>query len=1184
MHGRRVEWPKSPDGPIQISRQIAICHTLKRRHYIARIAYLLLIAHFLGVADADAQKLSALPERSDTLQVIGAGPFLIRPLLVEGTVRIEHTASVVPPADFLIDYRLGYITFRGVAPDSAFSFVARYQFIPLELADSYSLWPSAGVKSAEGPRRAENNEIRSKLVTSGSITRGVLTGSNRDASIESGLRLQIQGEITPGVTVRAALTDENTPLLPEGTTRRLDQFDRVFIQFESRLGQANLGDLDAILPGTRFSSLRRKLQGASVRSNWISSEGRFLTGGSFQAAAAASKGLFRSQNIQILDGVQGPYRLQGSRGERFILVLPGSEKIYMDGRLLKRGLREDYTIDYTTGEVVFTPIVLMGSDKRVKADFEYTTNQFTRTFALAEARVGLGRVKGDAALVLGVRAIREADGDQFSDEFGLSALDSLIIADSGDGQAVSSGAILVEYNAEASFTQYFGSVESVESVEGEAIVIYRAVDRQPFPDEKVYRVSFSFVGEGSGSYLRGAGLSNGIVYEYVGPGLGQYEPVRLLPAPTKQELIDFHARTASLAGIVVDAEWAVSRLDKNRLSSLDSADDVGNAYGITIESDPLSLLGSIHLRGRGELSRRNSSFVTFDRSRPVEFERDWNLSLGTVDQTVALLPATSELFRSVELSVQRTDSTYIRIAREDLRLGSLISARRSRFSLSISEPGWPVASYKRSVVSSDDVRLQSSSDWTHQVARIETSLAQGRLLPYAEWEREDKSGQRFQAAHEPSFNKIRTGVRFVGSTLNSNLMVERRSEKPLDGFPSATIRTVQVGIGLPSRSRFRGRVDIGYRNQTSDNAGTSVASEDALLVGVEGDVSVSNFNRIFWFYRAQSERSAALQEIYIRTGQERGQYVWIDRNQDKVRQLDEFIPETIPGEGEYVRTFFPTDSLEAVTALSLSLRYERRPNRKGRWFQRIGARTVLEVDEKSRDSKRSNLYFVRMSSFRRAGVTLTGKLRVSQTISFFPLSRTVDLDVNLQQVKTMTDLASALQSSESQNLSVRFRKALGQKWNTRVEYLRSGEESASTSFSSRSFNIITNQISPGVSVRIREPLQVSATLHLSRKNDRTSDTSASLFRFPVEGQYSSTSRMLIRGGLEFSHVSLDRMSTGLQEYELTEGRGIGDSWIWHMSVNARVTEIVTATVGYDGRAPAVGQTIHTGRVQISARF
>ncbi len=1181
MHGRRVEWPKSPDGPIQISRQNAISHTLKCRHYIARITSLLLIAHFLVVADADAQKLLALPERSDTLQVTGAGPFLIRPLLVEGTVRIVHAASVVSQGDFLIDYRLGYITFRGVTPDSSFSFVAHYQFIPLELADSYSLWPRAGVKSADGPRRAENNEIRSKLVTSGSITRGVLTGSNRDASIESGLRLQIQGEITPGVTVRAALTDENTPLLPEGTTRRLDQFDRVFIQFESRLGQANLGDLDAILAGTRFSSLRRKLQGASVRSNWISSEGRFLTGSSFQAAAATSKGLFRSQNIQILDGVQGPYRLQGSRGERFILVLPGSEKIYMDGRLLKRGLREDYTIDYTTGEVVFTPIVLMGSDKRVKADFEYTTNQFTRTFALAEARVGLGRIKGDAALVLGVRAIREADGDQFSDEFGLSALDSLIIADSGDGQTVSSGAILVEYDAEASFTQYFGIVESVE---GEEVVIYRAVDRQPFPDEKVYRVTFSFVGMGSGSYLRGAGLSNGIVYEYVGPGLGQYEPVRLLPAPTRQELIDFHARTASLAGIVVDAEWALSRLDKNRLSSLDSADDVGNAYGITIESDPLSLLGSIHLRGRGEISRHNSSFVTFDRSRPVEFERDWNLSLGTEDQTVALLPATSELFRSVELSVQKTDSTHIRIAREDLRLGSLISARRSRLSLSISEPGWPVASYKRSVVSSDDVRLQSSSDWTHQVARLETSLRQGKLLPFLEWEREDRSGQRFQAAHDPSFNKIRTGVRFVGSTFNSNLLVERRSEKLLNGFPSATIRTVQVGFGLPSRSRFRGRLDIGYRSQTSDNAGTSVASEDALLVGVEGDVSISNFNRIFWFYRAQSERSAALQEIYIRTGQERGQYVWIDRNKDKVRQLDEFIPETIPGEGEYVRTFFPTDSLEAVTALSLSLRYERRPNRKGKWFQQIGARTVLEVDEKSRDAKRSNLYLVRMSSFRRAGVTLTGKLRVSQTISFFPLSRTADLDVNLQQVNTMTDLASGLQSSESQTLSVRFRKALGQKWNTRVEYLRSGEESASTSFSSRSFKIITNQISPGVSVCVREPLQVSATLHLSRKNDRTSDTSASLFRLPVEGQYSSTSRMLIRSGLEFSHVSLDGMSTGLQEYELTEGRGIGDSWLWHMSVNARVTEIVTATIGYDGRAPAVGQTIHTGRVQISARF
>ena len=48
---------------------------------------------------------------------------------------------------------------------------------------------------------------QTSLRSTGSISRGVIAGSNRDVAVESGLRLELNGELAPGVGIRASLTD-----------------------------------------------------------------------------------------------------------------------------------------------------------------------------------------------------------------------------------------------------------------------------------------------------------------------------------------------------------------------------------------------------------------------------------------------------------------------------------------------------------------------------------------------------------------------------------------------------------------------------------------------------------------------------------------------------------------------------------------------------------------------------------------------------------------------------------------------------------------------------------------------------------------------------------------------------------------------------------------------------------------
>ena len=179
------------------------------------------------------------------------------------------------------------------------------------------------------------------LTTSGSISRGVTVGNNQNSVLNSELDLQITGKLNNKVSLRASIQDANIPLQESGYSQRLDEFDQVFIELFSDRWNVRAGDIDLVNTNSYFASFSKRVQGLNFNIKLGEPESQT----NLFAAGAIVRGQFTTDQFTAQEGNQGPYKLKGPNGELFVLIVSGSEVVYVNGVIVKRGEDQDYIID-----------------------------------------------------------------------------------------------------------------------------------------------------------------------------------------------------------------------------------------------------------------------------------------------------------------------------------------------------------------------------------------------------------------------------------------------------------------------------------------------------------------------------------------------------------------------------------------------------------------------------------------------------------------------------------------------------------------------------------------------------------------------------------------------------------------------------------------------------------------------
>lgn len=1041
-----------------------------------------------------------------------------------------------------------------------------------------------------------------KLDYSGTFARAISVGNNQSLVQDATFNLQLAGRVGD-VDIVAAITDNNSPVQPQGNTQKLQDFDRVFVQFKLQRQYLLAGDYDLkSAQGNYFARYHRRLQGAQLHNELKLGKSKLATTGSF----ALARGKFARNIFQAEEGNQGPYKLRGAAGERFIIVISGTEQVFVDGVPMTRGADADYVIDYNLAEIRFTNRQMMTKDKRVQVEFTYNDLSYVRTLYDVQAEWQMDKVQ------MRFTHFSEQDARNQSTQQLLNDTTRAILQTIGDSlqYAYTSGITPIDRAAAAAGVLLYKIVDTTfaGSVYDSVLVF------APEDTAARYTVQFSPVSVG-GDYVRLQNGANGAVYAWVAPdavtGLsrGTHAPVALLAAPKQQQLTTLGARINTGKNSFIDAEGALSRNDINTFSSADSGDDAGWAMRIAAEqrfafgaSDSASQQRKNSLTARAHYERVSLRFLPLDPYRVREFQRDWNT--GT-------LPASGEHFARASLSLQTPkiqrlqyesaalwrDSSY-RGFKQELNAQVFLFDRRlqiqSLSSLLYNETSSSRAQFLRPNV---DVSLRLPKA--------------GNLSLAARYEREkndfrDKNTDtlRRESLYFQLF-RFSAALPLAEKQLDLRASVQRRLDYAPDSsqFIAATSADEANAAAKWQSSSGTQSIDgnFTYRRLQildPDTARTRLQPQNTYLGRGEYNLNLQKgFLRLNTIYELGSGQQQKIEYQYIPTDAGIGTHVWIDRNGDGQQQQSEFEVAPFVDQANFLRVtilspeFVRTQNVAFAQSLDCAPRllFARRLQALdsmpfARFLVRFSTRSLLRIERNSfaaANVQPFNPFLLEVGDS--SLVSLNSQLQNS--LFFNRANPNFSLELTQNDLRNKILLATGFEARTRREFSAQMRLKLSQNFLFSQQFSTGARGNSSQFFPQRNYDIGFVFIEPQISYLQKTTLRLQLRYAYKRQENRIgagennrSHTAAAEFT------YARSQKWNIRTQFSYVFIRYEGDLNTPVEFALNEGLRAGTNLLWNVGIDRQIAKNVQFSLQYEGRKSNDAPFVHVGRAQVRANF
>jgi len=863
---------------------------------------------------------------------------------------------------------------------------------------------------------------------------------------------------------------------------------------------------------------------------------------------------------------------------------------------MTRGESNDYTIDYSNGQIKFTNNRLITNASRIVVDFEYSDKKYSRSFIAGQTKTAVinDRIK------LSFSYLRERDDPGKPIDFTLSDTDRTIISEAGDNKflASKSGVVFVGRDSLGNSLGSYIQRDTVINSQNFTKYIYA-----PGDTAALYQVSFSFVGIGKGDYNS---LSSN-AYVFAGIGQGGYLPLVFFPLPVAYQSADVGMDLRITKDLSLVLEGAASDFDANLLSDFDDTENKGGAFTSSLIFSPKNFkLGNLSL-GEVQFTVRqrviNKLYNAIDRLNSVEYNRVWD-----IQDSSKLTEVTTEAGLSIN------PQKYFRVTTSAGRIkrGETFNSLRGAVDLKFEGDSLraPSFTYYADYISSKDNSLDYGGNWIRQYGAIDYKLrpfSDSKLGKYnliMEFSGEDKQTRslKFDTTNIGSFRFYEFKPKLLITDLYNLDLVYQFNYRFDDQFNKGTITrqsnsyTSTIGVRVKNLNFLSASGDVVVYDKKYTPDFQSLGFVDSRTILVTSQSNLWFLNRGFntnLFYKVSSERTAKQEVVFIAVPIGTGNYKFIgDLNNNGLQDENEFVLTSF--DGDYIKILRPTDQLFPTTDLQSSASLNLVPSRflaaisDGIFksiVNSITSDTYVSVSEKSKDPLQRNIYLLKFSTFQNDENTIAGATTLQQDVGIFENHEYFGVKLRFVQRKGFNQYFSGNERVLNVERTARLRFSFTPDLALITDYVTQIERNLAPSVEIRNWNINTEGVTSEIIYKPVTSVEAGFKVQLKRAKDvyPVANTQADINVQTFRLTYSLSGKGTLRSEISRNEVLLNT-NPAFVPFDLTKGLVAGKSYFWTLNFEYRISNFIQATINYFGRAEDKSRVIHTGTAEIRAYF
>jgi len=1003
------------------------------------------------------------------------------------------------------------------------------------------------------------------LITSGSISRGVTVGNNQNSVLNSELDLQISGKLNDKVSLRASIQDANIPLQESGYSQRLDEFDQIFIELYSDVWNIRAGDIDLQNSDSYFGQFSKRVQGLSINVNLNGDDSK----SNIFAAGALVRGQFSSSTFKGQEGNQGPYKLQGQNGELFVLIVSGSETVYVNGIALERGENNDYIIDYNAGEIIFNSTYPITSEKRIVVDYQFSDRNYSRFVGYAGGNYQSEKLK------IGASVYTENDAKNQPLQQNLSTEQVQVLKNAGDdnGLMVAPSAVPEAFNE----NRILYKKELISGVEAFVFSIN--------PSDELFGVRFLAVGDNQGNYIVSNTNAISTIYQYVEPVLGipqgNYEPIIQLIAPTKLQMAIVNGSYTPSEKTTIDFEISASKNDLNLFSEVDDSNNNGFAGKLKITQSIIKTDSLWNLNAFIDSDYIQEDFKTIERLYNSEFNRDWNLDTPLGNQQ--LLKTGLQLvhpekgiatygFEHLGYSENFNGNRHVVLA--DLRLGKFNVFSNSSFLTANSS--------------------LNTSEFSRSFNRVVYNFNKGWIGTKIAIEDNEQNEKATNTLTDLS-QKFSSYEVFTGIGDSTNVFVEIGYKNRVnDSIKNGQLQKVNTSNTYYIRSKLI------QNNNTNLGVYTNyrvLKSEDDAIEDSPSLNSRIQFNQklfkhvVLWntIFETNSGTLPQQQFTYVEVEPGQGAYTWIDYNNNGIQELEEFELAQFQDQGKYIRVLLPNQVFLKTHQNRFSQTLTINPSvwsssevSSQKFWSHFYNQTSYLIDRKvKREGNNFNLNPFESDAENQLGLQLNfrnvfffNRGKQHYTTSYTYLSN-----------KSRNVLSFGFIENNLNSHQLNFNHKINSIWLLNLDSAINNNESASENFTSKNYKIDETKLSPKFSYLFNDNSRFDVFYQFANKENTIGGLETlNQQKYGASVTLSNSQKSALTVEMNYFSNVFEGNPNSPVGYQMMEGLQPGKNFTWNLLAQKKITKFLDLNLNYFGRKSESSKTIHTGTIQLKAYF